>query len=258
MRELIDIWVDRLREEYPHAVAILLKGSHARGEAAFWSDIDFDVLVSTPDIEDYRTWIVPFGDRLAHISAAIESVTGWERDTADPSRWSYGLPTHETIRLLWAVDDDTRHRLDRPHKSHPASEGEVEDTLEALAKVRNAIALGDDLAVYQSAQTVAKLIPTLLIPINPPVAVQHAREALDAILAFPNTPDGFVDDWLICLGLVDQRTVVTTAAAAERIVRGTLAMLSADASVVGEDIARLLAGGTIGAYLTQCDDDFAG
>nr|WP_063840509.1 aminoglycoside nucleotidyltransferase ANT(4')-IIb [Pseudomonas aeruginosa]AAM76670.1 aminoglycoside nucleotidyltransferase [Pseudomonas aeruginosa] len=251
MQHTIARWVDRLREEYADAVAILLKGSYARGDAATWSDIDFDVLVSTQDVEDYRTWIEPVGDRLVHISAAVEWVTGWERDTVDPSSWSYGLPTQETTRLMWAINDETRRRMDRPYKTHPAAEPEVENTVEALGKIRNAIARGDDLGVYQSAQTVAKLVPTLLIPINPPVTVSHARQAIEAILAFPRVPVGFAADWLTCLGLVEERSARSTAAAAERMVRGVLEMLPTDPDLLGEDIARLMNAGLLEKYVQQ-------
>lgn len=251
MQHTIARWVDRLREEYADAVAILLKGSYARGDAATWSDIDFDVLVSTQDVEDYRTWIEPVGDRLVHISAAVEWVTGWERDTVDPSSWSYGLPTQETTRLMWAINDETRRRLDRPYKTHPAAEPEVEDTVEALGKIRNAIARGDDIGVFQAAQVLAKLMPTLLIPLNPTVAVSHARQAIDAILAFPNVPAGFSEDWLMCLGTVDNRTALSTADAAQRMVRGVLTMLPAEADVVGDDIARLLESGVWQRYVEQ-------
>nr|WP_063840508.1 aminoglycoside nucleotidyltransferase ANT(4')-IIa [Pseudomonas aeruginosa]AAA25717.1 aminoglycoside-4'-adenyltransferase [Pseudomonas aeruginosa] len=206
MHLTITYWIDRLREAYPHAVAILLKGSYARGEASAWSDIDFDVLVSDEEVEEYRTWIEPVGERLVHISVAVEWVTGWERDSADPSSWSYGLPTQETTQLLWAADENIRRRLDRPFKVHPAAEPEVEDTVEALGKIRNAMVRGDDLAVYQAAQVVGKLIPTLLVPINPPTYARFAREAIDRILAFPNVPEGFAADWLTCMGLVDRRT----------------------------------------------------
>lgn len=251
MRHTIGRWVDRLRNDYPDANAILLKGSYARGEPATWSDVDFDVLVGTPGVEDYRTWIEPVGDRLVHISAGVESIDGWLRDAEEPSSWSYGLPTIETTRLMWAATNGLRTQLDQPYKSHPAAETEMEDTIEALGKVRNAISGEDDLAVFQAAQVLAKLIPTLLIPINPPVAVSHARQAIDAIVAFPNVPTGFGDDWLTCLGLVGQRTASSTAAAAERMVLGVIPMLPADADVMGDDIASLLADGTLLAYLQQ-------
>ena len=39
-------WVERLRATVPKAVAVILKGSYARGDAGPHSDIDFDVLTA--------------------------------------------------------------------------------------------------------------------------------------------------------------------------------------------------------------------
>lgn len=251
MQQFIAHWVDRLRQEYPDAVAILLKGSHARGEATVWSDIDFDVLVGTERVEDYRTWIEPVGERLVHISAAVESLAGWLADSDQPSSWSLGLPTIETTQLLWADDDATLERLHKPYKTHPAAEPEVEDTMEALGKIRSALARGDDIGVYRNATKLATLIPTLLVPINPPAPVANSRQAITAVCNFPNVPAGFTDDWLVCMGYVDARTPQSTAAAAGRLLYGVLALLPADPTIVGDDIARLLADGLIRRYLDQ-------
>ncbi len=256
MQQIIAQWVDRLRQEYPDAIAVVLKGSHARGEAGAWSDIDFDVLVSTPEIEIYRTWIEPVGERLVHISAAVESLAGWLGETGEPASWSLGLPTIETTSLLWAASDELRAQLDHPARSHPAAEPEVEDTMEALGKIRSAHARGDDVGVYGSANKLATLIPTMLIPINPHTPVSNSRAAVTAVLGWPNLPAGFAEDWLRCMGYVDTRTPATTAASAEQLFNSVLAMLPADPAVVGEDIARLLSDGLLRHYLDQLDDSF--
>lgn len=251
MHQTIRQWVDRLRQEHPDAVAVVLKGSHARGEASRWSDIDFDVLVSTPDTEVYRTWIEPVGDRLVHVSAAVESLSGWLADADEPSEWSLGLPTVETTKLLWAGTDELWSQLDRPFKSHPAAEPEVEDTMEALGKIRSALARGDDVGVYRNANKLATLIPTLLVPLNPPSPVSNSRSAIEAVRSLHNVPAGFANDWLQCMGYVDNRTPESTAATAERLFAGVLAMLPIDPEVVGDDIARLLKDGRLRDYLDQ-------
>ncbi len=251
MQQIIAKWVERLRQEHPDAVAVVLKGSHARGEAGEWSDIDFDVLISSSDTEIYRTWIEPIGGRLVHISAAVESLDGWLADATAPSEWSLGLPTVETTKLLWAANDELWAQLDHPVRNHPAAEPEVEDTMEALGKIRSALARGDDIGVYRNANKLATLIPTLLVPVNPHSPVSNSRAAIDAVLGLPNVPVGFADDWLTCMGYVDMRTPKTTVAAAERLFLGVLAMLPDDADIVGEDIARLLGEGVIQQYLDQ-------
>lgn len=251
MHDFIERFAARLRADYPDAVAVVLKGSHARGEARPWSDIDFDVLVSTPDVEEYRTWIERVGERLVHISAAVESLDTWLADAEEPSSWSLGFPTIETTKLMWAIDDEHRKLLDHPYKTHPAHEIEIEDTMEALGKMRNALDRGDSIAVYRNANKLATLIPTMLVPINPAVSVANSRQAIDAVLSLPNAPEGFTEDWLKCMGYVDTRTPESTLAAATRMFNGVLAMLPADADVIGEDFARMLTDGTLTAYLNQ-------
>lgn len=254
MQDFIAGCVSRLRTEYPDAVAVLLKGSHARGQAKPWSDIDFDVLLRTPNIEEYRTWIEPVGDRLVHISAAVVSLDAWLADGYEPSSWSLGFPTVETTKLLWAVDDEHRALLDHPHQTHPPHEIEVEDTMEALGKMRNALSRDDHVSVYRNAAKLATLIPTMLVPVNPTTTVSNSREAIDAVLALENVPANFASDWLVCMGYVDSRTPESTLSAATRMFHGALNLLPSDPEVVGKDFARLLADGTITAYLSQDDD----
>lgn len=253
MQEFIQAIMQRLQQEYPSAIAILLKGSHARGEASTWSDIDFDVLVSEPDFEEYRAWIEPWQNRLVHISTALETADAWERDSSEPSPWSLGLPTIETTKLMWAVDEPTRLRFDHPHKSHPPAEPEIEDTMEALGKIRNAIAKGDTIGVYRNANKMATLLPTMLVPINPTVAVSNSRQAIDAVLAFPNVPTGFAADWCYCMGYVDQRTPAETLVVAARLFAGVLELVSAHPDVLDQDFSRMIQDGTLRAYLAQTE-----
>lgn len=254
MQDFVEGFVDRLRAEYPDAVAVVLMGSHARGQASQWSDIDFDVLVSAPEVEEYRTWIEPVEERLVHISAAVESLDAWLTDASEPSPWSLGFPTIETTKLLWAIDDEHRLQLDHPYKTHPTHEIEIEDTMEALGKMRNALGRGDHIGVYRNATKLATLIPTMLVPINPPVAVANSRQAIDAVLAIPNAPDGFAQDWLYCMGYVDIRTPEGVLETAARMFNGALAMLPDDADMVGQDFARMIADGMLAAYLMQDEE----
>lgn len=254
MQDFIEGFVDRLRAEYPQAVAVVLKGSHARGKAKPWSDIDFDVLLGTQGVEEYRIWIEPVGDRLVHISAAVESLDAWIADGDRPSPWSLGFPTVETTKLLWAIDDEHRELLDHPWQLHPAHEIELEDTMEALGKMRNALNRGDHIGVYRNAAKLATLIPTMLVPVNPAATVSNSREAIDAVLALENVPGGFAQDWLTCMGYVDKRTPESTLEAAARMFYGSLDLLPSDEDVVGEDFSRLLGDGTLLAYLTQDED----
>ncbi|MCO5214971.1 MAG: nucleotidyltransferase domain-containing protein [Thermomicrobiales bacterium] len=248
---MIEQMVQRFRVEHPDAVAVLLKGSHARGEATPWSDMDFDVLVSAPETEIYRTWLVEVDARLVHISAAVEGIDGWLADADEPSSWSLGLPTAETTRLLWAATDELWQRLDHPAKMHPAASAEVEDSVEAFGKMVSALGKGDAPGLYSNAYKLATLIPTLLVPINDVPPVESPRQAIDAVLAMTNVPAGFREDWLICMGYVDCRDLETTCAAAQRMLLGALALIPPDAEIVGEDIARVMVDGSLERYIHQ-------
>lgn len=115
----------------------------------------------------------------------------------------------------------------------------------------SALGKGDAPGLYSNAHRLAMLIPTLLVPINDISPVASSRQAIDAVLAMTNVPSGFREDWLICMGYVDCRDLETTCAAAERMLLGVVAMVPADAEIVGEDIARIMIDGSLERYLHQ-------
>ena len=70
-------WVERLRLQEPDAVAILLKGSAARGNAGPHSDVDFDVLTVSGPREAYLAYLVETGEGwLTHVSVAVHDLEG--------------------------------------------------------------------------------------------------------------------------------------------------------------------------------------
>lgn len=252
--DLIARWADRLREEIPGSVAILLKGSHARGDAGPHSDIDFDVLVAGAATERYPVWFDRDTDsRLRHVSVGVQDAAGWLNDAGEPEPWAYGLQVRESMRLLWAENPDLRERLDRPWREHPPAEPELEDWFESLGKMRNAACRGDELGLRRAAQDLARYTPTLLRPLNPEVWATSPRSALDLVLAFPVAPAGYRDDLLACLGLAGSATVEAIRAAGERLVAGTLDLLGAHfdaiATLLADDLAGYLRDGTIVRYL---------
>lgn len=252
-QQLISQWVKRLRCEIPDSVAILVKGSVARGEAGPFSDLDLDVLTSSAPRDEYLAWIEDHAGRPVHVSVAVQLLADWLGDAHDPVSWSYGLPARETTQLAWARDDRHREMLDRPWREHPPAEPELEDTIDALGKVRNTFLAGDDLGVRQAAMSIAGWMPSLLIPLNPPVFAQHPREALDAVLGFMIAPFGYRDDMLRCLGMSPDRTTAGDLHnAAIRLVRGMLPLLRDHAAVMRErlptDLYGMLVDGTLERY----------
>jgi predicted nucleotidyltransferase len=252
----IESWLDRLRTDIPGAVAIVLKGSHVRGDAGPCSDIDVDVLVEGPPTERYPFWIEPDeSGRLRHISVAVRDLAGWLGDAREPEPWAFGLPAREPMRLLWAKSPELRERLDRPWREHPPSEPELEDWFESYGKMRNAAVRGDELGVRQAAQGLGRYTPSLLRPLNPAVWASNPRSALDLVLAFPVAPAGYRDDLLACLGLCDVVAVHDLLAAGRRLVAGTLALLhqrlDTIAPLLDGEIAGLLRDGTLERYLGE-------
>src|SRR5680860_211624 len=196
-------WVERLRKEIPGAVAVVLKGSHARGNPGPWSDLDFDVLVFDEEIADeYLTWIVDDGSgRLVHVSDAVERIDDWLSGFREMASWSFGLPASEVTRLMWLARPSLRAELDRPSRSHPGGEPELEDFIEELGKARDAHLRKDEISLRLAVQEIARLCPGLLAPINEPVLPGTRPEALRAALGLAVVPDGYREDMLLCLGL---------------------------------------------------------
>jgi hypothetical protein len=253
------VWVDRLRHETPGAVAVVLKGSHARGAAGPRSDVDFDVLVTDYTAIDhpYLTWIEPDDTgRLVHVSVAVETVEDWFQGMAEPASWSFGLAAQEATRLLWCDSNALRARLDRPSYVHPAGDPELEDTFECLGKARDAAERGDTLTMRLHLHDLALLVPSLLVAINPPALPGTRSEALAAVLGLPVVQDGFRQDMLTCLGLSGQATTPGEAlAAGTRLVMGTLTLLERHADTVcplqSPYLGELLANRTLRRYLDQ-------
>lgn len=249
--------VQRLREQVPNVAAILLKGSHARGEQGPYSDIDFDVLVQREPFEQYLAWFEDVGEgHLCHVSVAVQDIVGWMAESRDPVSWSYGLPAAETTRLLWAADPMLHHQLDHPARHHPPEEPELEDFIEAWGKVRNAVLLDDERAVRLAAQKLGRYCPGLLRLLNPEVCPSHRREALRAALAFPVAPVGYREDLLRCLGFsADGTTMTDLHDAARRLVYGTVHLMRGRADlfrgVLPDDLFGYLVNGTIDRYIRQ-------
>ena len=253
-------WADRLRREIPGAIAVVLKGSHVRGHAGPYSDLDLDldVLVFNEEIADpYLTWIEHDGDgRLVHVSVAVETFDDWLAGFREVASWSFGFPSSEVTRLLWLGRPSLRAELDRPSRAHPGGEPELEDFIEELGKARNARLRGDEIAVRLAVQEIAQLCPSLLAPLNPAASPGTRPDALKAALDLAVAPDGYRDDMLLCLGLSGRAsTVDEVLAVGTRVVMGTLSLLEANADMVCPDLAphlpELLTSGLLRYYLEQ-------
>lgn len=250
----LDDWVDRLRTiSGPPTVALFLRGSHARGAATEFSDVDLDVLVAGPAPASYPAYLAQTGDRLVHVSVAVRDVDSWLARLDQPAPWAFGLPVAAPARLLWA-DPAWRSRLDRSLICQPGGEPELEDLVADLGKATGAFTAGDEIGVRLAAADLGRRCPSVLRWANPPVTVTSRRTALDAALGLPVTPPGYRADMLACLGL-RSRSTGQLHAAARRLVAGTIALVRpyADQFVpaIGPDLAAALADGRLARYVAQ-------
>lgn len=249
-------WVDRLREVTPDAVAVILKGSYARGNPGPYSDVDFDVLTAGAAREEYPAFLeeVP-GGRLVHVSVAVSNLAGWLAEETEPAGWSFGLPASEAMRLLWAVDDALTKQLDRRERVFPGGEPELEDFVAGLGKVTQARTRGDGPALRLAAQDVASLCPSLLQTLNPAVRAGTRSESLQLALTFPISPPHYREDMLTCLGLTARASSETVHLSAVRLVHGVLELLQPQAArlapLLPPDLAGALARGTLRRYVAQ-------
>jgi hypothetical protein len=215
--------VERLVE--PDARAVVVTGSYAKCSARPDSDLDVRALTAGRPRVPYRTWFEerPDGAPL-HVSAGAKSLDDWLAARRRPIAWSLGFPGRYDAVYLWATDDARAALGDPPGHRHPAAPPELEDLVEALAKVRRARDDGDGLGVRWHAQTAATLAPRLLLRLNPERLVHDRRDALAAALGLRVAPDGYAADLAASLGLTEASDA-EVAEAALRLGRRLLAFL---------------------------------
>jgi hypothetical protein len=250
-------WAERLATEIPGAWAVLLKGSYVRGDAGPWSDVDFDVLVDDTEIVDpYLSWFDDTTGRVVHISVAVEHLTDWLARFAEPEDWAFGLAAQPFTRLVWVARPSLAAELDRPERTHPAGDPELEDFIEALGKARNAFLRGDELATRLALREVGNLTPSLLLPLNRKLVARTKPEAVRLLLDLEVAPPDYRDD-LTALLCLDGRahTIADLLETGERLVTGMLDLLEEHhdkiAPLLAPHLDMALRDGTIRRYLAQ-------
>jgi hypothetical protein len=83
-------------------VAVLLRGSHARGTGDAHSDLDVTAVTHGDPAAPYRTW---FAERPGlpplHVSVGARAIERWLEHGRRPAQWALGLPAIEEARYLW-------------------------------------------------------------------------------------------------------------------------------------------------------------
>ena len=171
----IHAWIERLRQDEPHAVAILCCGSYARDTAEAHSDLDLDVLVQGTPQAAYRSAFEELPDgRLLHATIAVRSLADWLAQFAMPKEseeWAFFLPAREVAQVLWATPEASQ-LLDGRITLTLHAAPQLQDLLECAAKARNARARGDDLGVRLAAQGLALRCPAVLGLLSLPTTVE--------------------------------------------------------------------------------------
>ena len=254
---VIGRWAEHLAEVTPGALAVLLKGSYARGDAGPWSDLDFDVLVDDTEITaPYLTWFDRTGERIVHISAAVDHLDTWLEDFDEPAEWAFGFAARPVTKLVWVARPSLAAELDRPWRNHPSGEPELEDCIESLGKARNAMARGDDLSARLALRDVGQLTPSLLAPLNGDRFAATKPQALKLAIELETSPPGYRDDVLALLGFDGKAHSATDLLViGERLVSGILALMTEYIDtldpLLAPHLGTALREGLIQAYLAQ-------
>jgi hypothetical protein len=192
----------------------------------------------------FRTWFA--GD--LHVSVAASSTAGIRARCAEPADWSLGFAVRSPGVWVWTTAAAVAGLGDPPGFEHPPGSPELEDFVESSAKALRATA---STALRIAARGAAETAPALLRDLNPPEWVADRVEAMEAALGYATAPDGWRDDLAMAWGLTPTDDAGVRAAV-ERLARGTLALLRACGSHVGDDtpeLARYLHDGTLERHL---------
>ena len=253
-------WVSRLRQEFPDAVAVFLGGSQLRGEAGPHSDVDFDVVVPDGPRDEWPAWVDRSTARPVRVSIWLRDADTWLAEQDVPQGWAFYLPSADPLRLCWVADESWRARLDRSSLVHPAGPPELDHFVSDVAKVANAHAAGDELALRLAGHDLAHACVSLLQPLNPRPPVTSRRAALLTILSYDVAPPGFHDDVLVCLGLTGRPAdAADLYATARRLATGVLDLVERHATTLAPLLATFeatsLRDGSLGQHVTDLVSD---
>jgi predicted nucleotidyltransferase len=253
-QDVLDRIIVRLRAAEPKLQAVVLCGSHARGEGGPFSDIDIMALTDGAPKRHERAWFeIGMEGQMLHVSVGAESLEDFEEAETQAANWALGFPVEDTMRLVWATTKGHSLLGDDPSEWLPAGMPELEDFVEFYMKVRRAEATDDRLLLRWAARNLAEYAAGLLRPFNSVVNVRTPIEALRVALSFEKAPEHFRHDAELCMGL-SPTLEPQIAHAAKRLVAETLSFLrerlTAEA-FADDDIRAALQDGRLEAYVSS-------
>jgi hypothetical protein len=243
----------RLCELEPSGVALVVRGSYARGIQTPTSDLDISVLVPrmSSTSSAWRTWFEPReGGLPLHVSAGTHTIDEWLASRERAADWALGFPALTEARYLWATPEAREALGDPPSNPHPPAPAELEELVEAVSKLRRAAGARDSVGLRWHAQAAGRVSPGLLRALNPDVVVRDRLEAVRAALELPVAPEHYRADLAVVLGL-EPVADETFEVVALRLARELLAFLRERKPDVDPQpgIADALADGTLERHL---------
>jgi hypothetical protein len=223
-------WVARLRGLEPGALAVLLQGGHARGDAGPYSDIDLRIVTAGPPLARDRAFLEEDGGRIVHYSVGSRPLDELVSATADALIWPWLAAHYETVRPLWDPHDlvgllRRSVEANRPGPL-PYVDGlflELEAMVEEVAKVRNAAAVSDYLTAARAAYEAGDLAWKVLQRCADPRPLANQAAGVERMLALGQAIPGYRADLAICMGLTPEpRPLETLSRAAVDLAEGVV------------------------------------
>jgi len=252
--------VPRLRALEPGALAVLVQGSHARGDAGPFSDVDLRVVTSGTPRERDRVVFEEEDGRLVHYSVGARPLAELVAATTDAEIWPWLAEHYATVRPLWDPSDVVgllrRTVQANTPGPRPYLDGlylELETMVEEAAKVRNAAEAGDYLGAARAAQEAADEAWKVLYRCADPRPLATQREGVERMLRVGEGIPRYRENFLLCAGLTpDPRPLDALARAAVGLAEGVVAWVTAHVDELDQPrVAKLLADGQLARYLRQ-------
>jgi phosphoribosyl-AMP cyclohydrolase len=254
-------WIERLRADEPGALAILLQGSFARGEAEPYSDVDLRVVTTGQPRRRDRAYFVEQEGRLVHYSIGSRGLAELLGAIADAEVWPWLEPHYRFVKPVWDPHGTVELLRMAVAASRPGPRPylaglflELESMIEEVAKVRNAEMAADYMAAARAARETADRAWRVLLRCVDPWPLENQAAGVERMLRLGDAIPGYRDNLLLCLGLTPvARPMTGLAGAALDLADGVVAWIEVNAARIGlpEDVRALLGDGQLARYLRQ-------
>ena len=238
----------------------MVQGSHARGDAGPYSDVDLRVITAGPPRVRDRVYLVEEEGRLVHYSVGGRPLAELVQATADVEVWPWLVGHYATVKPLWDPGDVVgllRRAVEANRPSpRPYADGlllELETMVEEVAKVRNAAVAGDYLAAARAAWEAGDEAWKVLQRCHDPRPLATQRDGVDRMLRLGDDIPGYRENLAICLGLTPAaRPLEELSRATLELAEGVVGWLEVHVTELGQPrVAELLADGKLARYLRQ-------